>query len=231
MFGAIDALEIHPRRRWTAAVSFTLQAAAVAAALVIPVLYPNTLPEAFAHRRIFVPASQPGEPIPAGDVRSPSGRGPTIGVRPIVVNQDNGVHYGRPREYSAISDGPPVPPAYPGVENSTGTNAINIPAPDIHPVLNHRPPISVMMQGNLIHRVEPVYPSIARSVGMQGPVVIRAMISATGNIEQAQVISGSPLLVQAALEAIRQWKYRPYYLNNRPVEVETEITVNFVLQR
>ncbi len=230
MFGALDAVELHPRRRWTAAVSFTLQAAAVGAALTIPLLYPNNLPEAFAHRRIFVPASQPSEPIPPGDVRPQSGRGPSIGVRPIVVTHDNGVHYGARREY-ATSDGPPSPPPYPGVDGTTGSNPIDIPVPHVQPTLIHHPPVSVMMQGNLIHRVEPVYPSIARSVGIQGPVVIRAMISATGNIEQAQVISGSPLLVQAALEAIRQWKYRPYYLNNRPVEVETEITVNFVLQR
>jgi len=60
---------------------------------------------------------------------------------------------------------------------------------------------------------------------------VRAVISPAGKIEQAQVISGSPLLSAAALQAIRQWKYRPYVLNGTPIEVETEITVNFVLQR
>jgi periplasmic protein TonB len=91
--------------------------------------------------------------------------------------------------------------------------------------------VSVMMQGNLIHRVDPVYPAIARTTGVQGTVLVRALISRDGRIEQAQVASGSPLLSPAALEAIRQWKYRPYVLNGSPIEVETEITVSFVLQR
>jgi protein TonB len=72
---------------------------------------------------------------------------------------------------------------------------------------------------------------IAQQVGIQGAVVIRALISRTGNIERAQVESGQPLLTAAALAAVREWKYRPYYLNGEPVEVETEITVNFILRR
>jgi len=89
----------------------------------------------------------------------------------------------------------------------------------------------VMMEGNLVHRIDPTYPAIAKTAGVQGIVLVRAVISSYGRIEQAQVISGSPLLSAAALEAIRQWKYRPYVLNGTPIEVETEITVNFVLQR
>lgn len=88
-----------------------------------------------------------------------------------------------------------------------------------------------MMQGNLIYKVEPIYPVVAKTAGVQGAVLIRALISREGTIEQAQVISGSPWLSRAALDAIRQWRYRPYYLNGTPVEVDTEITVNFVLQR
>jgi protein TonB len=87
------------------------------------------------------------------------------------------------------------------------------------------------MEGNLIHKVEPRYPVIAQQVGIQGTVVIRALISRTGNIERAQVESGQALLTAAALAAVREWKYRPYYLNGEPVEVETEITVNFILHR
>jgi len=91
--------------------------------------------------------------------------------------------------------------------------------------------VSVIMEGNLMHKVEPRYPAIAQQVGVQGAVVIRALISRNGTIEHAQVESGQPLLVAAALAAVREWKYRPYYLNGEPVEVETEITVNFVLHR
>ena len=86
-----------------------------------------------------------------------------------------------------------------------------------------------MMEGNLIHRVQPDYPALARQVRVQGTVVLRAMISREGSIENLQVLSGHPMLVRAAVDAVRQWRYRPYVLNGEPVEVETEVTVNFVL--
>jgi periplasmic protein TonB len=86
-----------------------------------------------------------------------------------------------------------------------------------------------MMEGNLIHRVQPDYPSIAKLAHVQGKVVLRAIISKAGTIENVQVISGPALLVRAARDAVSQWRYRPYLLNNEPVEVETQVTVNFVL--
>lgn len=85
------------------------------------------------------------------------------------------------------------------------------------------------MEGNLIHRVQPEYPQLARQARIQGTVVLRAIISREGRIENLQVLSGHPLLVPAALDAVRQWRYRPYSLNDEPVEVETQITVNFTL--
>jgi protein TonB len=86
------------------------------------------------------------------------------------------------------------------------------------------------MEGNLIHRVEPQYPAIARQIRLEGTVVLNAVISREGKIEQVEVASGPALLARVAQEAVRQWKYRPYLLNGEPVEVETQITVNFVLQ-
>ena len=86
-----------------------------------------------------------------------------------------------------------------------------------------------MMEGNLIFRVQPDYPSLARQVRVQGQVVLRAVISREGTIENLQVLSGHPMLVRAAVDAVRQWKYRPYLLNGEPVEVETEVKVNFIL--
>ena len=88
-----------------------------------------------------------------------------------------------------------------------------------------------MMEGNLIHRVEPVYPMIAKQAGIQGTVVVRALISRTGEIDQVQIISGPAMLGPAAVDAIRQWKYGPYVLNGYPIEVETQITVNYILRR
>jgi protein TonB len=86
-----------------------------------------------------------------------------------------------------------------------------------------------MMEGNLIHRVQPEYPLLARQARIQGTVVLRAIISREGRIEKLQVVSGHPLLAPAAIEAVRQWRYRPYLLNDQPVEVETQVTVNFTL--
>jgi protein TonB len=86
-----------------------------------------------------------------------------------------------------------------------------------------------MMEGNLILRIQPDYPSLARQARIQGLVVLRAMISRDGAIENLQVLSGHPMLVRAAMDAVRQWRYRPYVLNGEPVEVETEVKVNFVL--
>ena len=232
MFGAIDAVEIHPRRRWTAVVSFTLQAAAVGAALVVPVFHPARLPIAFAHPPIFVPVSLPTEHNVRTGQSNQTRNGISIGnVVPIIVAHDNGVHYGPLRPWAPSDDAPPLPPGPASWEGVSGPNVGEIPLPSVRPTLEQHPPISVMMQGNLVHRVEPDYPAIARTAGVQGSVLIKAIISADGKIERAQAISGSPLLIPAALRAIQQWRYRPYFLNHQPIEVETEITVNFILQR
>jgi protein TonB len=85
------------------------------------------------------------------------------------------------------------------------------------------------MEGNLIHRVEPIYPAIAKQARIQGIVLLRATISKDGSIENLQLLSGHPMLAQAAIGAVRHWRYRPYYLNGDPVEVETQVTVKFTL--
>ena len=85
------------------------------------------------------------------------------------------------------------------------------------------------MKGNLIYRVQPEYPGLARQAHIQGTVLLRAVISREGTIENLQVVSGPPMLVPSAIAAVRHWRYRPYFLNDQAVEVETEITVNFVL--
>ena len=86
-----------------------------------------------------------------------------------------------------------------------------------------------MMEGNLIHRVQPDYPLPARSARIQGEVVLAAIIGKDGSIQNLHVLKGHPMLVKAALDAVQQWRYRPYVLNGDPVEVETQVTVNFVL--
>ncbi|HSA92534.1 MAG TPA: energy transducer TonB [Terriglobales bacterium] len=85
--------------------------------------------------------------------------------------------------------------------------------------------------GQLIHRVQPIYPHLARVARVEGTVVLHAIITRDGAIESLRVISGHPMLQQAAVEAVQQWRYRPFFLGDAPVEVETQITVNFVLAR
>jgi len=84
-------------------------------------------------------------------------------------------------------------------------------------------------QGLLIHRVQPMYPPLARQARIQGTVVLQAEISKDGSIENLRLISGHPMLAPSAIEAVKQWRYKPYFLNGEPVAVETQITVNFTL--
>lgn len=90
---------------------------------------------------------------------------------------------------------------------------------------------SGVAESNLLHKVEPEYPREAEIAHVQGDVVIRCLISRQGDIAEAQVISGHPLLTQSALDAVKQWKYKPYALNGEPVEVQTTITIRFHLRR
>ncbi len=86
-----------------------------------------------------------------------------------------------------------------------------------------------VMEGLVLKRVTPRYPSQALQMRIQGPVQLQATISKTGDIENVKVVSGDAVLGRSAVEAVRQWKYKPYYLNGDPVQIETQILVNFRL--
>jgi len=85
------------------------------------------------------------------------------------------------------------------------------------------------MAGNLLQKTIPQYPAIAKAARIQGTVVLQATISKGGGIENLRVVSGPPMLQQAALDAVRSWRYKPYLLNGDPVEVETTVNVVFNL--
>jgi protein TonB len=84
-------------------------------------------------------------------------------------------------------------------------------------------------QGLLIKKIAPVYPPTALKLRKQGAVELLATVSKTGTITKIQVLQGESILAQAAVDAVRQWKYRPFLLNTEPVEIETQITINFKL--
>jgi TonB family protein len=95
-------------------------------------------------------------------------------------------------------------------------------------------PVSVapeVMEGNLVLSRVPVYPEAAKVDHVEGHVVVKAIISSSGTVQDVRVIEGDPLLRSAATEAISKWRYRPYLLNGQPVDVATTITVDFTLNR
>jgi protein TonB len=84
-------------------------------------------------------------------------------------------------------------------------------------------------EANLIHDVTPTYPPEAGRARIEGMVVLLAVIGKDGTVQDVRVESGLPILAQAAIDAVRQWRYRPYMLNGEPVEVDSRITINFTL--
>lgn len=88
---------------------------------------------------------------------------------------------------------------------------------------------SGVMEGQMLKRVDPYYPEKARQRHLQGDVVLSAVIDKQGNIKNLKAVSGDPVLVDAAMDAVQQWKYRPYLLEGKPVEVKTIVTVRFHL--
>ena len=88
---------------------------------------------------------------------------------------------------------------------------------------------TTQMAGQILKKVPPEYPQLARQAGIQGTVLLNVVINKSGDVESMQLISGHPMLAPAAIEAVKQWRYKPYLLNGEPVEVETNVTVNFTL--
>src|SRR5258707_10927475 len=86
-------------------------------------------------------------------------------------------------------------------------------------------------QGLVLRRINPNYPPLARQARIQGQVVLQAEISKSGDIQNLRLISGHPMLAPAAIEAVKQWRYKPYLLNGEPVAVDTQVVVNFTLSR
>ncbi len=134
----------------------------------------------------------------------------------------------------------------PVASDGTRTNTVAVDAPQIPPsgggptdlksVLSDSPtmpslgmPISQGVSGGaLVHRVMPVYPSEARQLHVQGTVVLQATINEHGQMEDLKLVSGSPLLAQSAIEAVRKWRYSPYLLNGKPIKKETQINITFI---
>jgi periplasmic protein TonB len=226
------------RRGGTTLVSFAVQSVALAGLLLLPLLYTQGLPQLhLLDAGLVAPTPPPAPPArePARNNRANnsnlSSNGQVIAPPSIpreILNVDE-LTTPIPVDIGLnVPGGPGDRLARAGVFGSTGGPSVVLPPPPPAPSA-HPPRVSRMMEGNLIYRVQPQYPPLARQARVQGIVVLRAMISREGKIENVQVVSGHPMLVKAAMDAVLQWRYRPYYLNNEPVEVETQVTVNFTL--
>lgn len=217
--------------RWYAIGSFVLQATFLAALILIDYVYPDALPKQALSRLLVAP------PPPAA---------------PAEVSHTPAAHNMGPVQLSALTAPSMIPrhipsenssPELPGIDRGLDQDNGEVPGalilidstPPPPPVVSRSKPSGPMRisagvaAGHLLTPIQPIYPAIARSARMQGTVVLEAMISKEGFVEQARVISGSPLLAQAALAAVNRARYQPYKLNGEPVDVETTINIIFTL--
>jgi periplasmic protein TonB len=225
-------------RGWTSLASFVVEIAIVAGLLLLPLLQPQALPRL---RSIEVPVLD----LPGGRASRPPSHSQAR-FRKHTAGSIRLTPQHVPREIPPPDEGDvPPPPDFSGSNgleggrgsdnfgNSLWRGLATAPGPYLAPPSpahsNHPPRISHSMEGSLIHRVQPEYPALAKQARIQGTVLLRAVIDRQGKIENLQVVSGHPMLAEAALKAVVQWRYRPYYLNEQPVEVETLITVHFTL--
>ena len=225
------------RRGVTTLTSFGLQALALAGLLALPLLRPQGVPS-FHHLSAPISLS-PTLAEPSAPARQMVSSG-NMSITPAdnVLRMPSQIPRGIP---SDVDDAPPqignAGPAIVGTGSGYANGVANLFAggsrailPAVRPATAVPPRrISNMNEGSLIRKVQPAYPVLARSARIQGAVVLQAVISKQGTIENLKVLSGHPMLVPATIDAVKQWRYRPYILNSEPVEVETQITVSFSL--
>jgi protein TonB len=236
------------RRRKTFATftSFLLNVLAIGGLLLMPLYFTEELPKAQLLTFLLAPPPPPPPPPAAAqqmakvlkqiqtDVLSNGGlRAPTRIPQKVQMIQEE-----EAPPPMAVSGGVVggVPGGIPGgqlggviggiVSATSNLSAV----PRLVPATPQRVRVSQgVTKGLMIHRVEPPYPPLAREARVQGDVVLRAIIDKNGNIQDLQLVSGHPMLVPSAIEAVKQWRYKPYLLNGNPVEVDTTITVIFAL--
>jgi protein TonB len=135
---------------------------------------------------------------------------------------------GTKKQSHAEDVAPPLPSAIASASPNGLSSLIAAPTPTMpKPTLATVRISQGVSQGLLIKRVPPKYPPAARATHTQGEVRIEATINKEGNVVNPKVIRGDAVLAHAALEAVRQWRYKPYYLDGAPVEIQTDITINF----
>jgi periplasmic protein TonB len=233
------------RRSGATLISFFFQCFLIAVGLIIPLMFTEALPQQQLLTFLVAPPPPPPPPPPAAAI-----------IKIVKQIQTDLMNSGQLRTPSRIpqkvqmikeEEAPPPLPATGGVIGGvpggvpggqlggviggiiSATSNLNA-VPKLVPATPKRVRISQgVTQGMLVHRVEPTYPQIARTARISGSVVLTAVIAKDGQIENLTLVSGHPMLAPAAIDAVKQWRYRPYLLNGEPVEVETTITAMFQL--
>lgn len=241
-------------KSWTVMLSFVLQIGVIAVLILIPLLNPDVLPKAQLTSFLIQPPPPPPPPPP------PAAAAPVKVVKVIPRQFDAGKLMAPkqiPKEIAMIKEDelpPPmagavgvvggVPGGVPGgtaggvIGGILGSVPSAAPPPPPPPKEEPKPatPQRIRVGGNvqqakLIRQPRPIYPPLAKQARISGTVRFNAIIGKDGTIQNLTLVSGHPLLVQAATEAVKQWVYQPTLLNGEPVEVVTQIDVNFTLSQ
>jgi protein TonB len=223
------------KTNWWIVATFALNVSILIVMILIPLLSPESLPKAaMAMMLTAPPPPPPPPPPPAPEVHQ-------VIVKPQMMNNQLTAPTKIPKDIKMVTEKEAPPSSFGvagmegmgsgaagGVIGSVFGNAT--PQPQVKMATPKKIAISSgVATGLLVSEVKPVYPPIAKAARQSGTVVLHALISKTGTIEDLKVVSGNAMLQSAALDAVRQWRYRPYMLNGEPVEVDTTINVVFNL--
>ncbi len=225
-------------RGWTTLLSVVIQMFVVGILILIPLIYTEALPTQQLTSFLVAPPPPPPPPPPAAAVIQA-----VKVIQTDIIDGQLRTPTKIPEKIQMITEEEPppalasggvvggVPGGVPGGQMGGVLGGIISSTPVAVPkVAVSRVRVSQgVVQGNAISQPKPLYPQMARMARVSGAVVLQAVISKSGSIENLRVVSGHAMLQQSALDAVRQWRYRPYLLNGEPVEVETQITVNFNL--
>jgi protein TonB len=232
-----SAALLRTHNRWPAVVSITAQLCAAALILTLPLLHPEVLPMPHIVQATLAPPRAPAPPPPPIHLEARAAAAATSAPTAPLASQTTSIFRDLIHPTGPPVNAPALPVMNLGNSDASLPAGINSAAPS-SPHVTVGPPAakpsserlrlsSGVSAGNLIAPMRPEYPSIAKAAHVEGTVIIDAIISRSGTIESAHVLSGPPMLQSAALAAVRQARYRPFLLNGQPTEVQTTITINF----
>ena len=231
LFGDVSLRPSSSRRSPVVVVSILLHVAALLALCIVPLLATDTLPtprrviDYFLPHEVMPVAVPAPSRTPSSNLR-PTGRPDSAPSTTVAAPLDapTGIAAETGREGSMGSAGPVGPPVAGAIEGLLGSVEPG-PPPPTEPIRLHA---GIRAPRKLVD-VQPIYPDIARAAHAEGVVIIEATIDVRGNVTAVRVLRSHALLEQAALEAVRQWKFTPTLLNGVPVPIIMTVTVNFTL--